>query len=59
MTIPSVTPSPISTVAGKSSVSTTVLAKSLKNFEQSGEGIVKMMELSVNPNIGATIDMTV
>ncbi|MHB8128762.1 MAG: YjfB family protein [Mobilitalea sp.] len=36
-----------------------VLAKSLDSVEQSGQGIIQMMEQSVNPNLGKNIDMQV
>lgn len=39
--------------------STAVLGMSLDLLETSGEGMVKMMELSVNPNIGSNIDVSV
>jgi hypothetical protein len=42
-----------------SKISTAVLAKSLDTYEQSGEGIVKMMELSVMPNVGRNFDLKV
>ncbi len=40
-------------------VSTAVLSMSLDMVETTGEGLVKMMELSVNPNIGSNIDVSV
>lgn len=40
-------------------VSTAVLGMSLDAVETSGENMVKMMELSVNPNIGSNIDVSV
>ncbi len=40
-------------------VGTALLAKSLDTFEQSGEDMVKMMELSVNPAVGANFDASV
>ena len=40
-------------------VSTAVLGMSLDMVETSGENMVKMMELSVNPNIGSNIDVSV
>jgi hypothetical protein len=47
-------------MSGSNSViGTAVLAKSLDSFEQSGAGIVKMMEQSVNPNVGKNFDLTV
>ena len=59
MTITSLTPSPVTMSGSSSAVGTAVLAKSLDTFEQSGEGIVKMMEQSVNPNVGRNFDMKV
>lgn len=38
------------------SLSMAVLAKSLDTAETAGQGIIKMMEQSVNPNLGANID---
>lgn len=37
--------------------STAVLKKSLDSFKQSGEQLTKMMEQSVNPNLGRNIDI--
>lgn len=34
-----------------------VLSKSLKGAEQSGQNLIKMMEQSVNPNLGKNIDI--
>lgn len=61
MTISSIAPSVTPNVAGASSsiIGTAILAKSLDSFQQSGEGVVKMMEQSVNPNVGKNIDMRV
>ena len=42
-----------------SQVGIAVLAKNLDTIEELGDGMKKMMELSVNPNLGATIDVTV
>jgi len=36
-----------------------VLSKSLDNAEQSGMNMIKMMEQSVNPNLGQNIDTRV
>ncbi len=36
-----------------------MLAKSLDTFENAGADLTKMMELSVNPNVGANFDMSV
>lgn len=40
-------------------VSTAVLSMSLDTAETAGENMIKMMELSVNPNIGSNIDVSV
>ena len=42
-----------------SQVGIAVLAKNLDTIEDMGDGIKKMMELSVNPNLGANIDVMV
>ena len=39
-------------------VSLKVLSMSLDNLETSGEGIRKMMEMSVAPNLGGNIDIS-
>lgn len=36
-----------------------VLAKSLDTVKQSGQNMIKMMEQSVNPNLGKNIDLKV
>ncbi len=61
MTISSIVPSVAPNVSGvhSSSIGTAVLAKSLDSFEQSGEGVIRMMEQSVNPNVGKNIDMKI
>ena len=59
MTITSLTPSPITMSGSNSVIGTAVLAKSLDSYEQAGEGIVKMMEQSVNPNVGRNFDFKV
>lgn len=38
-------------------VSTAVLSMSLDTVEQSGEGMIKMMEQSVHPSLGQNIDI--
>ncbi len=40
-------------------VSTAVLSMSLDAAETTGENLIKMMELSVNPNVGSNIDVSV
>jgi hypothetical protein len=61
MTISSITQSVAPNVSGASSstIGTAVLAKSLDALEQTGEGVIKMMEQSVNPNVGKSFDMKV
>lgn len=43
----------------KSQIGVAVLAKNLDTIEDMGEGMKKMMEMSVNPNLGANIDVSV
>ncbi len=59
MTISSITPNPNTMSGSNLVIGTAVLAKSLDSFEQSGEGLVKLMEQSVNPNIGMNIDLKI
>ena len=40
-------------------IGTAVLAKSLDTVESAGDAMVKMMEQSVNPGLGANIDVRV
>jgi len=40
-------------------IGTAVLAKSLHNYEDNGAALTKMMELSVDPTLGANFDMSV
>lgn len=42
-----------------SQVGIAVLAKNLDTIETMGNGMKKMMEMSVNPNLGANFDVTV
>ena len=42
-----------------SQVGIAVLAKNLDTIEDMGDGIKKMMEMSVNPHIGGNIDLSV
>ena len=42
-----------------SRVGIAVLAKNLDTIETLGDGMKKMMEMSVNPNLGANIDVQV
>ncbi len=61
MTISSIAPKIPLTVpgAGNLAIDIAVFSKSLDTFQQTGESIVKMMEQSVNPNVGKNFDMTV
>ena len=36
-----------------------VLSKSLETYQTTGENLTKMMEVSVNPNLGQNIDFRV
>ncbi len=36
-----------------------VLSKSLESAQVSGQNMIKMMEQSVNPNLGANIDLKI
>lgn len=38
-------------------IGTAVLAKSLDTVETAGQNMIKMMEKSVNPNLGTNIDL--
>jgi len=40
----------------KSDVGVAVLGKSLDTLKQAGEGMIKIMESSVTPNLGQNID---
>jgi hypothetical protein len=40
-------------------VGTAVLGMSLDTIEQAGDGLTKMMEMSVNPSLGGNIDFSV
>lgn len=42
-----------------SQVGMAVLAKNLDTIETMGDGMKKIMEMSVNPNLGANFDVTV
>jgi hypothetical protein len=59
MTITSLSPASTNPTIGNSAIDTAILAKNLDTFEEAGREMVKMMELSVNPNLGANIDMSV
>lgn len=59
MTISSLAPTSPTIDRSSTAIGTAVLAKSLNTFEQSGESIVKMMEQSVNPNVGKNFDIKI
>ncbi len=59
MTITTLSPSPVTVAGSNSVIGTAVLAKSLDAFEQSAEGMVRMMEQSVNPNVGKNFDVRI
>lgn len=40
-------------------VGTRVLAMSLDDLRETGDGMRKMLEMSVNPNLGGNIDVSV
>lgn len=40
-------------------VGTAVMSKSLEQFEDTGADLAKMLEQSVNPNLGANFDVSV
>lgn len=40
-------------------VGTSVLAEAMDQSEIMGQGLIKMMELSVNPGIGGNFDMSI
>lgn len=49
----------MSTINVSSDVGMAVLGKNLDTLEQTGEGLKKMMEASVTPNLGQNIDYSV
>lgn len=49
--------SSLASVSTGNDISTLLLSKSLDTFEEQGMGMVKMMEQSVNPSVGANIDV--
>lgn len=49
----------LSTTKVSNDVSVAMLKKSLDTLDTTGENMVKMMELSVNPNLGQNIDLTI
>ena len=44
-------------ISDMSQIGTAVLSKAMDTSEALGEGLVQMMELSVNPNVGSNIDI--
>ena len=59
MTITSMNPVTQSMPDSNSPIGIAVIAKSLDVFEQSGADIIRMMEQSVNPNVGRNFDVTI
>jgi hypothetical protein len=51
--LPTSTNQPVNSIT----VGVAVLAKNLDTIEQAGQGMIKMMEQSVAPNLGQNIDM--
>lgn len=49
----------VSQTENMNAIDTSILKKSLDMMEINGDMITKMMEQSVNPNIGANIDVRV
>lgn len=49
--------SSLASVSTGNDISTLLLSKSLDTFEEQGMEMVKMMEQSVNPSVGANIDV--
>ena len=54
----------LSNISSKSAIGTAVLSKAMETNETLGAGMVQMldsaaMERSVNPNVGANIDMSI
>lgn len=49
----------MATVKVQDQAQTAILKKSLDNYKQSGEQLAKMMEMSVNPNLGGNVDIKV
>lgn len=47
----------LSTVNVTNDVSVAMLSKSLDVLEENGEGMIKMMESSVTPNLGQNVDI--
>lgn len=49
--------SSLASVSTGNDISTLLLSKSLDTFEEQGMEMVKMMEQSVSPSVGANIDI--
>jgi hypothetical protein len=49
----------LSDTSSMNAIDTSILKKSLDTTEQTGAMITKMMEQSVNPNLGANIDVRI
>lgn len=49
--------SSLASVSTGNDISTMLLSKSLDTFEEQGMEMVKMMEQSVSPSVGANIDV--
>jgi hypothetical protein len=50
---------PVSQPVNSTTVGVAVLAKNLDTIEQSGQSMIKMMEQSVQPALGQSIDLMV
>lgn len=53
--LPAIASSPVTST----DVGIAVLAKNLETIEKAGQGMIKMMEQSVSPNLGNHIDIRV
>ncbi len=49
----------LSDTSSMNAIDVSILKKSLDTVEMSGDMLTKMMEQSVNPNIGANIDIRI
>ena len=49
----------MSTASVSNDVSVAVLKKSLDTLDTTGDNMIKMMEASVNPNLGQNIDFSI
>ncbi|MDD6797901.1 MAG: YjfB family protein [Bacteroides sp.] len=58
MDIPALSVS-LSSIQTNNDIGVAVLAKSLDMMDVQGDSLKKMMELSVNPNVGQNIDFSV